>query len=99
MKRVMNLMHRDVKPSNILANRQGLVKICDFGNFIYLLFYVLSLISLGISGNLTNSVAKTVNAGCKPYMAVGFVLQFMTHFCTNIFCKIQQMFYCRATIF
>lgn len=29
------------------------VKMCDFG----------------ISGNLTNSVAKTVNAGCKPYMA------------------------------
>lgn len=52
MKEQMNLIHRDVKPSNILLNKQGSVKICDFG----------------ISGHLTNSVAKTVNAGCKPYM-------------------------------
>jgi serine/threonine protein kinase len=52
MKEHMNLIHRDVKPSNILLNRQGQIKICDFG----------------ISGHLTNSVAKTRNAGCKPYM-------------------------------
>ncbi|CAJ0934684.1 unnamed protein product, partial [Mesorhabditis belari] len=52
MKLQMNLIHRDVKPSNILLNRAGAVKICDFG----------------ISGHLTNSVAKTINAGCKPYM-------------------------------
>uniref|UniRef100_A0A914CVD1 mitogen-activated protein kinase kinase n=1 Tax=Acrobeloides nanus TaxID=290746 RepID=A0A914CVD1_9BILA len=52
MKEKMKLMHRDVKPSNILLNKQGAVKICDFG----------------ISGRLTNSVAKTINAGCKPYM-------------------------------
>ncbi|MFH4973907.1 hypothetical protein AB6A40_000616 [Gnathostoma spinigerum] len=52
MKEQMHLIHRDVKPSNILLNKQGAVKICDFG----------------ISGHLTNSVAKTVNAGCKPYM-------------------------------
>uniref|UniRef100_A0A914D1N1 mitogen-activated protein kinase kinase n=1 Tax=Acrobeloides nanus TaxID=290746 RepID=A0A914D1N1_9BILA len=52
MKEKMELIHRDIKPSNILLNRQGAVKICDFG----------------ISGHLTNSVAKTVNAGCKPYM-------------------------------
>jgi len=53
MKTGMNLIHRDVKPSNILLNRQGDIKICDFG----------------ISGHLTNSVARTINAGCKPYMA------------------------------
>ncbi|CAI2356321.1 unnamed protein product [Caenorhabditis sp. 36 PRJEB53466] len=52
MKEQLNLIHRDVKPSNILLNRHGQVKICDFG----------------ISGHLTNSLAKTVQAGCKPYM-------------------------------
>lgn len=54
MKEQLNLMHRDVKPSNILIDRKGQVKICDFG----------------ISGHLTDSVAKTIQAGCKPYMAV-----------------------------
>lgn len=50
----LKVIHRDVKPSNILINRNGEVKICDFG----------------ISGNLVDSVAKTMDAGCKPYMAV-----------------------------
>ncbi|ESN92277.1 hypothetical protein HELRODRAFT_89696, partial [Helobdella robusta] len=50
----LKVIHRDVKPSNILINRNGeVVKICDFG----------------ISGNLVDSVAKTMDAGCKPYMA------------------------------
>lgn len=47
------IIHRDVKPSNILINRSGSVKICDFG----------------ISGYLVNSVANTFEAGCKAYMA------------------------------
>ncbi|CAG9767070.1 unnamed protein product [Ceutorhynchus assimilis] len=49
----LKVIHRDVKPSNILINRQGDVKMCDFG----------------ISGHLVDSVAKTIDAGCKPYMA------------------------------
>lgn len=46
----------DVKPSNVLINTQGQVKMCDFG----------------ISGYLVDSVAKTMDAGCKPYMAVSW---------------------------
>ncbi|KOS20738.1 MAP kinase kinase PBS2 [Escovopsis weberi] len=38
-----NIIHRDVKPTNILANTQGQIKICDFG----------------VSGNLVASIAKT----------------------------------------
>lgn len=49
----LKVIHRDVKPSNILINRKGAVKMCDFG----------------ISGYLVDSVAKTIDAGCKPYMA------------------------------
>jgi len=44
----------DVKPSNILLDLQGNIKLCDFG----------------ISGQLVDSIAKTRDAGCKPYMAV-----------------------------
>jgi len=50
---VLHVIHRDCKPSNMLVSRQGQVKMCDFG----------------ISGYLENSVAKTIDAGCKPYMA------------------------------
>lgn len=53
LKTELKVMHRDVKPSNILINRKGQIKICDFG----------------ISGQLVDSVAKTQDAGCKPYMA------------------------------
>jgi len=53
LKEHLNVIHRDVKPSNILINRSGEVKMCDFG----------------VSGYLVNSVAKTTTAGCKPYFA------------------------------
>jgi len=49
----LKVIHRDVKPSNILVSTKGHVKMCDFG----------------ISGYLVDSVAKTMDAGCKPYMA------------------------------
>ncbi|KFA80975.1 hypothetical protein S40288_00780 [Stachybotrys chartarum IBT 40288] len=38
-----NIIHRDVKPTNILVNSRGMIKICDFG----------------VSGNLVASIAKT----------------------------------------
>lgn len=49
----IKVIHRDVKPSNILINKVGIIKLCDFG----------------ISGYLVNSVARTYEAGCRPYMA------------------------------
>lgn len=49
-----NVIHRDVKPSNILIDDRGNIKLCDFG----------------ISGRLVDSNAKTRSAGCAAYMAV-----------------------------
>lgn len=49
----IKVIHRDVKPSNILISREGIIKLCDFG----------------ISGYLENSIARTYEAGCRAYMA------------------------------
>jgi len=53
LKEKLKIMHRDVKPSNILLDKAGAIKLCDFG----------------ISGQLVDSIAKTRDAGCRPYMA------------------------------
>lgn len=52
LKSELRVIHRDVKLSNMLVNRSGEVKICDYG----------------ISGTLINSAATSVGCGCKPYM-------------------------------
>ena len=47
LKEKHGVIHRDVKPSNILLDERGQVKLCDFG----------------ISGRLVDSKVKTRSAG------------------------------------
>jgi len=53
LKEKHSTIHRDVKPSNILVDYQGRIKLCDFG----------------ISGRLVDSQARTRSAGCAAYLS------------------------------
>ena len=55
------IMHRDVKPSNILIDLRGTIKMCDFG----------------ISGRLIDSSRAATNTkGCTAYLAVRYFICF-----------------------
>jgi mitogen-activated protein kinase kinase 7 len=53
LKQEHSIIHRDIRPSNILVDEHGVVKLCDFG----------------ISGNLQDSKVFTQAAGVTTYLA------------------------------
>lgn len=53
LKQEHSIIHRDIRPSNILVDEHGVVKLCDFG----------------ISGNLQDSKVFTQAAGVSTYLA------------------------------
>lgn len=53
LKSVYNMIHRDVRPPNILVHRNGSVKLCDFG----------------VSRELVHSMASTRGVGFELYLA------------------------------
>lgn len=67
-----SIMHRDVKPSNILVNSNGQIKLCDFGNGQGLDVFRLKYAS-GVSRELEASVTQTY-VGSNAYMAPERVL-------------------------
>ena len=58
----------------------------DKGNF--------KLCDFGISGQLVDSLAKTVDAGCKPYMAVSGNLIFSTRATDTLIYSHNMLYAC-----
>jgi mitogen-activated protein kinase kinase len=65
LKDQLGVMHRDVKPTNVLVNRKGEIKLCDFG----------------VSGQLEKSIARTnvgcQSYMAVSYIAVALLKKFL----------------------